>query len=366
MHKALNFKYINCYFDPIVFLSMHFSKIILSWYYENKRELPWRNTSDPYKIWLSEIMLQQTRVAQGLPYYKKFVSAFPSVFDLANADEEKVLKLWQGLGYYSRARNMHFTAKAIVKDYNGKFPSTYKELVQLKGIGDYTASAIASISFNQPEPVVDGNVYRVLSRYFGVELPINSPRGTKHFKSLAREIMDAATIRDYNQGIMEFGAIQCTPKKPYCLHCPLKDGCIALKRNRIHELPVKLKKTKVRTRYFNYLVVLDSDNRTLLQQRKGKGIWQNLYQFPLIETGAEAALGTIKEEALSLLKFDNSIAVYPFSEKPIIHKLSHQHLHTKFWILQLDNEINEAIPWEEVTNFPVPVLIADFIKTFKI
>ena len=311
-------------------------------------------------------MLQQTRVAQGLPYYKKFVCAFPTVFDLAKAEEEKVLKLWQGLGYYSRARNMHFTAKAIVNEYGGEFPKTYKGLLKLKGVGDYTASAIASISFNEPEPVVDGNVYRVLSRYFGIELPINSPAGIKYFKKLAREVMYVEDIRDYNQGIMEFGAIQCAPKKPYCLHCPLNDGCVALKENRTHELPVKLKKTKVRNRFFNYLVVVDSENKTLLEQRLGKGIWQNLYQFPLLETNKEIALDIIRKEALTLLKLNRIADVYLFNDKPIIHKLSHQHLHTKFWILQLDTEIRKGIPWEEITNFPVPVLIADFIKTFKI
>ncbi len=345
---------------------MNFSEKILAWYRENKRELPWRNTKDPYKIWLSEIMLQQTRVAQGLPYYKKFVAAFPSVFDLAKAEEEKVLKLWQGLGYYSRARNMHFTAKTIVGEFDGEFLNAYKDLLKLKGVGDYTASAIASISFNEPEPVVDGNVYRVLSRYFGVDLAINSTEGIKHFKSLAREVMNIENIRDYNQGIMEFGAIQCTPKKPYCLHCPLNDSCVALKQNKIHELPVKLKKTRVKNRYFNYLVVFDSNNHTLLEQRVGKGIWQNLYQFPLLETDKEIELDKLKMEALPLLKIKKITDIYLFNNKPIVHKLSHQHLHTKFWILQLDKEINTGIPWQEVKNFPIPVLIADFIKTYKI
>jgi A/G-specific adenine glycosylase len=345
---------------------MNFSKKILAWYYENKRELPWRSTKDPYKIWLSEIMLQQTRVAQGLPYYEKFVTAFPSVFDLADADEEKVLKLWQGLGYYSRARNMHSTAKKIVRDYKGDFPKTYKELIKLKGVGDYTASAIASISFNEPEPVVDGNVYRVLARYFGINLAINSSEGIKHFKSLAREVMDVEEIRDYNQGIMEFGAIQCAPKKPYCLHCPLNDSCIALKENRVHELPVKLKKTKVRKRYFNYLVVLDGKNNTLLEQRQGKGIWQNLYQFPLLETDSEVELNSIKKEATSFLELKDFEDIFLYNSKPIIHKLSHQHLHTKFWILHTTNELEAGLAWEETHNYPVPVLIADFIKTYKI
>ena len=345
---------------------MDFSEKILAWYAENKRELPWRNTRDPYKIWLSEIMLQQTRVAQGLPYYNKFVSEFPSVYDLADATEEKVLKLWQGLGYYSRARNMHGTAKTIVKDYNGDFPKTYKELLRLKGVGDYTASAIASISFDEPEPVVDGNVYRVLARYFGIDLAINSSEGIKHFKDLAREVMHVGDVRDYNQGIMEFGAIQCAPKKPYCLHCPLNDSCVALKENRVHELPVKLKKTKIKNRYFNYLVVFDNQSNTLLEQRTGKGIWQNLYQFPLVEGETILAKEKLKELATQHLAAKKITGIYLYNDKPIIHKLSHQHLHTNFWIVQFDEEIKDGLPWKEVINFPVPVLIADFIKTFKI
>lgn len=345
---------------------MTFSKKILTWYHENKRKLPWRSTIEPYKIWLSEIMLQQTRVAQGLPYYKKFVTEFPSVYDLAAADEEKVLKLWQGLGYYSRARNMHATAKIIVKEFYGKFPSTYKELIKLKGVGDYTASAIASISFGELEPVVDGNVYRVLARYFGVDIPINSAEGIKYFKSLAKQVMNTENIRDYNQGIMEFGAIQCTPKKPYCLHCPLNDNCAALKEDCIHELPVKLKKTKVKNRYFNYLVVFDSNNHTLLEQRKGKGIWQNLYQFPLLETNDAIELESLQGKVKSFFKPNRISDFFIYNDKPIIHKLSHQHLYTKFWVVQIANELKGGLPWKEVSNFPVPVLIADFIKTYKI
>lgn len=366
MLKALNFKYINCYFGTIVFLHMIFSKKILDWYHENKRELPWRNTTDAYKIWLSEIILQQTRVAQGLPYYNKFVKAFPTVFDLANAKEEKVLKLWQGLGYYSRARNMHFTAKTIIDKYNGEFPKTYKELIKLKGVGDYTASAIASISFGEKEPVVDGNVYRVLARYFGIELPINSTEGVKHFKSLAREVMSTENIRDYNQGIMEFGAIQCAPKKPYCLHCPFNYSCTALKENRVHELPVKLKKATVKRRYFNYLVIFDRQNKTLLEQRKSKGIWQNLYQFPLLETEGEIQIRELKKEIENKFHLEKEPEINLYNQTPIVHKLSHQHLHTKFWIVTLDKEFQESIPWANIVDYPVPVLIADFIKNFKI
>ncbi len=338
----------------------------MAWYHEHKRDLPWRTTQDPYKIWLSEIMLQQTRVAQGMPYYHKFLEAFPTVNDLAQASEDKILKLWQGLGYYSRARNLHATAKMVVKDYNGEFPNTYKELRKLKGVGDYTASAIASICFDLPEPVVDGNVYRVLARYFGVELPINSTEGIKYFKSLAREVMNVENVRDYNQGIMEFGAIQCAPKKPYCLHCPLHESCVALKENKIDSLPVKLNKIKIKNRHFNYLVFVDDDKRTVLEQRIGKGIWQNLYQFPLLESNKELNAFDLKLKMTGHNGFPSLDSISLYNETPIVHKLSHQHLYTKFWILKTEENLKEGVPWKEINSFAVPVLIADFIQTFKI
>lgn len=344
---------------------MTFSEKILQWYGENKRNLPWRETKEPYKIWLSEIMLQQTRVAQGTPYYLKFIEHFPTVHDLANASEEKVLKLWQGLGYYSRARNLHATAKIVVHQYEGSFPNTYKELLKLKGVGDYTASAISSICFDEPQPVVDGNVYRVLARYFGVDTPINSSEGIKYFKALAIEVMNEEDIRDYNQGIMEFGAIQCAPKKPYCLHCPLNDSCIALKENRIDSLPVKLKKTKVRNRFFNYLVVVDANEETILRQRKGKGIWQNLWEFPLLESDKELGINEVKQQFSKLLNLADIPKIYRFNQKTIIHKLSHQHLHSHFWIVKTKTNLNDGINWTKIEEYPVPVLIADFIKTFK-
>ncbi len=343
---------------------MDFSEKILSWYAENQRTLPWRSSKDPYRIWLSEVMLQQTRVAQGLPYYEKFVEAFPTVEDMAAASEGKILKLWQGLGYYSRARNMHATSKVIVSEHNGKFPRTYAGLIQLKGVGDYTASAIASICFNEPEPVVDGNVYRVLARYFGLGLPINSTAGIKQFKQLAREVMHTKNIRDYNQAIMEFGAIQCAPKKPYCLHCPLNDSCAALKENKVNELPVKLKKTKVKQRFFNYLVVQDPKKQTLLEQRLGKGIWENLYQFPLIEYPGATLVE--KKEVVQKLPGLSVGQISLFNKIPIVHKLSHQHLNTNFWVVGVNETLLEGIPWDEVIDYPVPVLIAEFIKTFKI
>src|SRR5690606_35061662 len=223
-------------------------------------------TTNPYNIWLSEIILQQTQIVQGLPYYEEFLKAFPTIFHLANAPESQVLKLWQGLGYYSRARNLHATAKYIVAECNGVFPNNYKELHQLKGVGDYTASAIASICFREPAAVVDGNVYRVLSRVFGVETPINSTKGIKDFKSLAQELIDADDPGTYNQAVMEFGAVHCKPRNPDCNICIFNSSCYALANNKVDKLPVKTSKTKIRNRYFNYLVFLSSDEKTILQK----------------------------------------------------------------------------------------------------
>ncbi|WP_291964269.1 A/G-specific adenine glycosylase [Maribacter sp.] len=348
---------------------MSFSGKILDWYHKNKRVLPWRKTTDPYKIWLSEIILQQTRVAQGTPYYLRFVENFPTVKDLADADEEQVLKLWQGLGYYSRARNLHASAKMVVEMYNGEFPDNYKGLLTLKGVGDYTASAISSICFNEPQAVVDGNVYRVLARYYGIDKPINSTEGIKYFKSLAEKVMDEKEIRDYNQGIMEFGAIQCSPKKPLCLLCPLNDSCVALEKNLVDTLPVKLKKTKVRTRYFNYLIPIYKDINgkqfTRLDQRKGKGIWQNLWEFPLLESKDHMEIDSITIRYKEVLNNIKAEEILSFNENAIVHKLSHQHLNTKFWLVYVNEEFDDMIPVERIIDFPVPVLVADFIKAFK-
>lgn len=348
---------------------MSFSGKILEWYGQNKRSLPWRNSRDPYKIWLSEIILQQTRVAQGTPYYLRFLEAFPTVNDMAMAKEEEVLKLWQGLGYYSRARNLHATAKIIVEDYNSTFPDNYKELLKLKGVGDYTASAISSICFNEPQAVVDGNVYRVFARYFGIDIPINSSKGVKYFKTLAQKVMDVDHIRDYNQAIMEFGAIQCSPKNPLCLHCPLNESCVALEKGRVDQLPVKIKKGKVRKRYFNYMVPIYKDKNgaifTSLHKRNAKGIWQNLWEFPLIESKSSLEIDDIAKKSKDVFGdlFINDIHIY--NDIDIVHKLSHQHLYTKFWIVDVNTDFDNKISVEKVSEFPVPVLIADFIKAFK-
>ncbi len=344
---------------------MDFNKTLTIWYSEHKRDLPWRRTKNPYYIWLSEIILQQTQIAQGQPYYDAFVTKYPSVFDLANAEESEVLKLWQGLGYYSRARNLHATAKHIAKEHNGVFPNTYKDLLKLKGVGDYTASAIASICFGEPTAVVDGNVYRVLSRYFGIDTPINATEGIKEFKALATSLMDHDHPSDYNQAIMEFGAVQCKPKNPNCQTCPLNDSCVALQKNLIDQLPVKLKKTKVSTKYFNFLVLLSTDKKTLFQKRVKKGIWQNLYQFPLLETDQILNVADFKHHPFIQTYLGD--APYEFSlynNIDIVHKLSHQHLHTKFWIIEIDQLPQQGMPIVEIKHHPTPILISNFIDKF--
>ncbi|MFD2517134.1 A/G-specific adenine glycosylase [Salinimicrobium flavum] len=344
---------------------MLFSKNLISWYLENKRDLPWRSTGDPYRIWLSEIILQQTRVAQGTPYYYKFIEAFPTVFDLAEASEEEVLKLWQGLGYYSRARNLQTAAQFVVEDLDGKFPDNYKDLIKLKGVGEYTASAIASICFKEPVAVVDGNVYRVLSRIFGIDTPINSTEGQKQFKEKANRLLDRKNPADFNQGLMEFGALHCTPRRPLCDNCPFSSECVAFNRIQIAYLPVKLKKQKVRKRHFNYLVFISEENKTILQQRKGKGIWQGLYEFPLVETYSEAtAENLVQEEAYGYYSVPSSSKVDLFNIEPVVHKLSHQHIFTKFWIVNCEELPQQGISFTEAGKLPVPVLIEKFIDTF--
>jgi len=348
---------------------MTFSAKILSWYTENKRDLPWRASLDPYKIWLSEVILQQTRVAQGTPYYLRFVEKFPTVQDLAAADEETILKLWQGLGYYSRARNLHTAAKMVMNEFGGTFPSSYKDLLRLKGVGDYTASAISSICFNEQQAVVDGNVYRVLARYFNIATPINSTEGIKYFKKLATELLHKKHAGDYNQALMEFGAIQCVPANPYCLHCPLQDSCKGLERGAVKDLPVKLKKGKVKKRYFNYLVPVFTDGNnakhTLLTQRKGKGIWQNLWEFPLLESDKEVGTTGLDLNKIAVLQKMNKRELFLYNNTSIVHKLSHQHLYAKFWIVPVNESFENSIDAKKLATLPVPALLVNFIKAFK-
>ncbi len=342
-----------------------FSKILLKWYAEHQRDLPWRKTKNPYYIWLSEVILQQTRVAQGWEYYLKFLENFPKVEDLAKADEEKVLKLWQGLGYYSRARNLHFSAKYIMEEYKGKFPTTYKDILKLKGVGDYTASAIASICFGEPTAVVDGNVYRVLARYFGVETPINSTEGIKYFKELAQTLIDIKKPGVYNQAIMDFGAMQCTPQSPDCSQCVLNNSCKALQTNKVKELPVKTSKIKVKKKYFNYLVFKTSDNHSILEKRT-QGIWKNMYQFPLIESDKTLQEKDItRHEKLLSLTEKAPFEISSFYPKEVIHKLSHRHLQVQFWIVSIYKIDRKTLPFKELKNYPVPILIHNFLKDFN-
>lgn len=335
---------------------------LLKWYELQQRDLPWRRTREPYKIWLSEIILQQTRVVQGLPYYQRFTETFPTVFDLAQAKEEQVLKLWQGLGYYSRAKNLHHTAQKIAFEMNGIFPKSYNELVKLKGIGDYTASAIASICYSEPCAVVDGNVYRVLARVFGLETPINTTEGIFFFKELATNLLDKQNPGTYNQALMDFGATQCKPQSPDCQSCMLVEHCLAYRQKKVKQLPIKLKKNKVKQRFFNYLVFIDNQNFTSLNKRTEKDIWQGLYEFPLIETNnnfsKEEIINEIKKQGISFSEIHLS------NVNPIIHKLSHQHINTQFWIIKTNEILKNKVDIEEVTNFPVSALTANFIKEF--
>jgi A/G-specific adenine glycosylase len=342
---------------------MNFANSLTRWYLKNKRDLPWRNTQNPYFIWLSEIMLQQTRVAQGMPYFYSFTNAFPTVFDLANASEEQVLKLWQGLGYYSRARNLHKTAQYIASDLNGVFPNTYNELLQLKGVGSYTAAAIASFCYGEIVPVVDGNVYRVLSRYFDIETDILSNSAKKEFSDLAYELMLKDNPALFNQAIMEFGALQCVPKNPNCVVCPLNNSCLALQKNKINQLPVKSKKTKAKNRYFNYLVFLDDHQNTMIQKRTDKGIWHNLYEFPLIETEQEVDLEYFVAQIQSNDFIANTIlSVELTCPESKIHKLTHQHLYIRFWKVKVTGSLLNAVDYSTLLTYPFPIVIFNFIE----
>jgi A/G-specific adenine glycosylase len=340
-----------------------------SWFSLYKRDLPWRDTIDPYKIWLSEIILQQTRIDQGLDYYNRFVDEFPTISDLANAPEDKVLKLWQGLGYYSRARNLHYTAQYVAKHHSGVFPSTYKDIIALKGVGEYTAAAIASISFKLEYPTVDGNVFRVLSRYFGIFDPIDSTIGKKTFLNLAKELIKGTDPAMHNQALMEFGALQCTPKNPDCVNCPFIERCFAFTNQKISELPVKQNKVKQRDRYFNYLVI-DGKNDLYIRKREENDIWRNLYEFPLVETDNEVDV----EEILSSHDFQD---VIPAGSTPAIEKisnwrihiLSHQRIHYRFILIQPVAEFKcqgniIRVNKEDIFNFAVPRLLEIFLNEY--
>lgn len=347
---------------------MDFASIISFWYSKNKRDLPWRNSSDPYKIWLSEVILQQTRVQQGLPYYTSFVKNYPNVKKLASAPEAEVLKLWQGLGYYSRARNLHAAAKMVAGEYKGKFPQTYTELLKLKGVGEYTAAAIASFAYNEAQAVVDGNVYRVLSRIFGIETAIDSPAGKKEFRELAQELIDKRNPGTFNQAIMEFGALYCVPKNPDCENCPFVLHCEARKKKAVDRLPYKAGKTKVTDRYFYYLV-LQHKGHVYMKQRTEKGIWQGLHDFPLIETQQKFSQKELMKSAeWEKLFAGQEFELQGFSEEHR-HILSHQRLYVRFITLELKKKMPVSVSKDwmyvkeaDLKKHAVPVLIEKFLK----
>ena len=342
---------------------MDFTNLLIEWYLQNKRDLPWRNTTNPYPIWLSEIILQQTRVAQGMPYFYAFLESFPTVKELAIADEQQVLKLWQGLGYYSRARNLHQTAQYIANELDGVFPNSYAGLIQLKGIGEYTAAAIASFAYNEPVPVVDGNVFRVVSRYFGIESDISTGKTKKEFTALAAELLPKEQPALFNQAIMEFGAMHCTPKNPDCENCIFNSSCVALQKGLVGQLPFKSKKIKIRKRYFNYIVLQDKKGNTKIQQRTDKGIWHNLYEFPLFETTQEEGFETIAPLIKNDTDFgDSVVSIQEANPISLIHKLSHQHLYIKFWKVTVNNTLTDGVNPEQLRTFPFPIVIHNFIE----
>lgn len=341
------------------------TKTLLDWYADNKRDLPWRDTADPYRIWISEIILQQTRVAQGYEYFLRFIRRFPDVAALASASEEEVLKYWQGLGYYSRARNLHAAARSM----NGRFPETYREVRALKGVGDYTAAAICSIAYDMPYAVVDGNVYRVLSRYWGIDTPIDSAEGKKLFAALADEMLDKSRPAAYNQAIMDFGAIQCTPQSPDCMSCPLAGSCTALSKGLVMQLPVKRHKTKTSDRYFNYIYVR-MGACTFIHKRTGEDIWKNLFELPLVETDRDLP----EEEFLASAPFR---ALFAEGETPVVrsvlrnvrHVLSHRVIHTNFYEVTLPENSRsfsgyQRIAAEDLERYPVSRLVHAFLEKY--
>ena len=343
--------------------------ILLDWYAREGRDLPWRRTRDPYRIWLSEVILQQTRVAQGMEYYLRFTERFPDVASLAAAPVDEVLKLWQGLGYYSRARNLHAAARQVVECFGGRFPVALDEVRSLRGVGDYTAAAICSAAYDTPCAVVDGNVYRVLARLFDLDAPIDSTAGKRSFAELAQSQLDTAHPGRYNQAIMDFGALQCTPSSPRCEACPLVGRCLALAAGTVAVRPVKQSKTKVRDRWFNYLHISSGD-RTLLRRREGRDIWQGLYEFPLIETEGPVEL----PELLRLPQFAELLGDAPWHLVRSIplpkHQLSHQTLHAVVHRIETPSltpaAAATAVPTSALGDYAVPRLIDRYLIKYQI
>ena len=323
--------------------------------------MPWRGENDPYKIWISEIILQQTRVNQGWEYYVKFIENFPDIESLAKAPLEKVLKVWQGLGYYSRARNLYYSAQVILNQYNGVFPKNYADILQLKGIGEYTAAAIASIAFNLPYPVVDGNVFRIISRIFGIYEDINLPATKKLITSKCVDLMDSSLSGEFNQAIMDFGALQCKVQNPECENCPFIQDCYAYINQKVKSLPYKSKNVKVKTRYFNYFVFYKND-QIIIQERRANDIWKNLYEFPLLETPS------ISYDSFKSLLIKHNAPMTPFWT--IRHQLTHQVIIASFFTIQVEEfpilENNQKIIREkEADKYPFSKIIAQFLTLFS-
>lgn len=345
----------------------HFARKLIDWYKNHYRDLPWRKTSNPYRIWISEIILQQTKVQQGISYFQKFIDHFPGIEDLASASQQDVLELWQGLGYYQRAMNLHKTAQIILKKYDGIFPSTYDQLIKLPGIGDYTASAILSFCFGKPYGVVDGNVYRFFARYFGIDIPLGSSLAWKTFKKLSNTYLDVNCPDLYNQAIIEYGALVCTYRNPLCPTCIFQKKCYAFSHDKIHQLPVKKPNKHIKTRFFNYLVIQTPDEQFVLEKRETKDIWLGLYQFPLVESNRElqnvdqliSEMGSIKS------CITNDTHIEKWNQKPIIHRLSHQKLFVDFWIIvHCNKRFENTYSVEQLSSVPLPVILSNFVKEY--
>lgn len=344
---------------------MAFNKELINWYRKNKRDLPWRNTRNAYLIWLSEIILQQTRVEQGMSYFLRFAERFPTVKLFADASEDEVLRLWQGLGYYSRGRNMLKTAKKVVADFDGIFPNAYTDLITLTGIGDYTAAAISSFSNNEARAVVDGNVYRVLSRYFGIATPVNSTQGKKQFQALADEVLDIKNAGEHNQAMIEFGALQCKPRNPNCEICPFITSCFAYKHQQINQLPVKLKKVKVKERHFLFYIIVNENHQLIIKRRNNSDIWAGLYDLPGVEftSSPESLL-----QSLQLRNWFKKEPIVKSTSGEIKHILTHQRLFARF--VEIDANVADIlmqegwiwVDFDEVKNYGMPKLIFEFLK----
>lgn len=342
---------------------MNFSSTLINWYSKNKRKLPWRTSPKPYNIWLSEVIMQQTRIDQGTPYYQKFIARYPDVNSLAKAKESEVLKLWQGLGYYSRARNLHAAAKQVVETYKGEFPSHYTELLKLKGVGAYSAAAISSICNGEAIPVVDGNVFRFLSRHFGIDTPIDTSGGQKQFRELAERLIDHNRAGDFNQAIMEFGALVCTPKKPNCHSCPFKNTCTALREENVTKYPIKARKVQVKKLHIHYFVV-KNEFGVYLKQRSADSFWARMYDFPCATFVRKPLKSDIIQEAEKL-----GISLIPKKQKPVqtIHLLTHRQLNLSFWwgAKSKDDSLHNHLlirSQEDLRTLALPKPIVDFLE----